>query len=387
MATNIQDRRAPGATQPFVTLNPAPVIANRPPTIFDNYETSTIWIQQVNTNGNPVNEIWILASVQNGQANWIQIEAGGDDTFDNLFLPNTNHGGTVGVIYFNNVPFFQNYDPITPGNSVFIGQDAGNFVMTSPFGGNVGIGSSALHNITTGGHLTAVGEGAGASLTTGVNCTFIGQAAGISASTGSYNTVVGCQSYNGTEELPTGSNNSILGAETGSSLTTGENNTLIGYSVAAELTSGGSNTVISGGAALSNLISGSGNIIIGAASGNNYTGAESNNVLIGSVGVLGESNVCRIGQDGGGILHTYIAGEVSTEEYMLAGTNCGANGDSGASSDTSVEITNTVAPGVSTGTMTVLSANTNNGQSSGYIKFYYHGGPVYVPFFANIEPA
>jgi len=76
MAKNLVQRRAPGSVQPFVSLNPAPVIANRAPTADDNYESSTIWIQQVDTSGVPVNTIWILASVQNSVANWIEIAPG-----------------------------------------------------------------------------------------------------------------------------------------------------------------------------------------------------------------------------------------------------------------------------------------------------------------------
>src|SRR5580693_1705014 len=192
MANNITPRRAPGATQPFVNLNPQYQLAHRAPTIYDNYEPSTIWIEQTDINGNPVNTIWILASVQNGQANWVEVAPGGGaGTFNNIFLPNTNAGGTVGVIYFGGVPFIQDYDPVTPGNSVFIGHGAGNFTMTSPSDGNVGVGSNTLHDLTTGGFDTAVGENAGASLTTGNNNTFIGQAAGINATTGSFNTVCG----------------------------------------------------------------------------------------------------------------------------------------------------------------------------------------------------
>jgi hypothetical protein len=101
MANNITPRRAPGAKQPFVNLNPAPQNANRPPTIYDNYDPSTIWIQPVDTSGNPVNSIWINASTQNGAANWVQVaQQGGAGVFSSLTVTpgNTFLGGSLSVV-------------------------------------------------------------------------------------------------------------------------------------------------------------------------------------------------------------------------------------------------------------------------------------------------
>lgn len=85
MAKNLVQRRAPGSVQPFVSLNPAPVIANRAPNISDNYEPSTIWIEQVDNMGAPVNDIWILASTQDAVSNWIQVTgSGGFGVFNSL---------------------------------------------------------------------------------------------------------------------------------------------------------------------------------------------------------------------------------------------------------------------------------------------------------------
>ena len=82
-----------------------------------------------------------------------------------------------------------------------------------------------------------------------------------------------------------------------SSLTDGSSNTAIGYNNSTLITTGGSNTAL-GPSALGFLVSGSSNIAVGSAAGRNFTGAESNNIDIGHLGVLGESGVTRIGTNG-----------------------------------------------------------------------------------------
>ena len=64
-----------------------------------------------------------------------------------------------------------------------------------------------------------------------------------------------------------------------------------------------------------NLKTGSTNLLIGTSVGNLYTGSESNNILISSPGVAGESNVLRIGTQGGGVEDVnkaFIAGIYNT---------------------------------------------------------------------------
>ena len=59
------------------------------------------------------------------------------------------------------------------------------------------------------------------------------------------------------------------------------------------------------------VASGSYNTAIGLESGSNYTGTESNNILVGHSGVLGESNVMRLGTPGSGtqqVNKTFVAG-------------------------------------------------------------------------------
>jgi hypothetical protein len=82
-------------------------------------------------------------------------------------------------------------------------------------------------------------------------------------------------------------------------LTTGHNNTCCGNG-GMELVTTGSNNSGFGEGALSALVTGSNNTAVGFNAGLNYAGAESDNILIGSLGILGESNVIRIGTQGSG---------------------------------------------------------------------------------------
>lgn len=94
------------------------------------------------------------------------------------------------------------------------------------------------------------------------------------------------------------------------SLTSGLDNTAVGYGALSTLTNGDKNVAVGTSSLTSNngenntalgfqtaqgLTGGTDNIFVGALSGNNYAGNESFNVLIRSPGVLGESNVIRIG--------------------------------------------------------------------------------------------
>lgn len=129
--------------------------------------------------------------------------------------------------------------------------------------------------------------------------------------------------------LTGGDDNILIGSQTGEKITIGTDNVFIGSS-AAENSSSTSQSIGIGTAALSGYSTGTstdGNIAIGyTALGNltsgvrniaigygvtNYTGAESSNILIGSLGVGSESNVMRLGTSGTGTQQqskTFVAG-------------------------------------------------------------------------------
>lgn len=67
-----------GLTQPLITEAPKPIVALRAPTTHDiNYALGTLWIQPKNTSSVAVNFAWVLTSIINNSASWLQIETGG----------------------------------------------------------------------------------------------------------------------------------------------------------------------------------------------------------------------------------------------------------------------------------------------------------------------
>jgi hypothetical protein len=112
--------------------------------------------------------------------------------------------------------------------------------------------------------------------------------------------------FSGDFSIASGNRNTSVGQDNFLAITTGSDNSAFGYSALKEVTTGNNNTAI-GTVALSNLIDGWYNIAIGYQSGSSYTGSESGNILIGNIGILGDSQTIRIGSSG---THTatYIAG-------------------------------------------------------------------------------
>jgi C1q domain len=155
----------------------------------------------------------------------------------NLNMPNTS--STEGIINFNGSRFVHNYQT----NNTFVGNDTGNFTLTGSQ--NAGIGTNALNGTTSGSNNTALGYGAGAQLSSGGSNTALGSAALFSGTSAAKNIAIG-------------------------------------------------NT------AMNALVSGSENIGIGYGAATAYSGAESNNIIIGNAGVISESNQIRIGTQGSG---------------------------------------------------------------------------------------
>jgi hypothetical protein len=171
---------------------------------------------------------------------------------DVIRLPFTNATETEGEIRFGNHRWISNYGT----RNTFVGYDSGNVSLDDLIAsGNTGIGTRALLSLTD----------------------------------GSFNT--------------------SLGHESGKSIDTGTNNIALGVVALTNLTSGSYNIAV--GRALEDLVTGSNNIAIGYLAGSAYTGAESSNICIGNVGVLGVSNSIQLGTDGSGVGQQnacYIAG-------------------------------------------------------------------------------
>jgi hypothetical protein len=97
-----------------------------------------------------------------------------------------------------------------------------------------------------------------------------------------------------------GGRNTAIGTGAGEVITTGGNNTLIGNFAGSALTTGSNNTAVGGfssfNGALGQLLTGGQNLALGSSGGSNYMSSESNNIVLNSTGITGESNVLRIGQ-------------------------------------------------------------------------------------------
>lgn len=123
------------------------------------------------------------------------------------------------------------------------------------------------------------------------NC-FVGTLAGnttLTTASALNNTAVGLSSLTA---LTTGTENSCYGDRSGTAITSGSNNTAVGSIAGLALTTGGNNT------------------LIGYSAGSNYTGAETNNCILGFniTGTVGESNIIRIGNSSN--TTAYIQGNV-----------------------------------------------------------------------------
>lgn len=188
-------------------------------------------------------------------------------------------------------PSSNNINIITANATVkFVGAAA---TLTQDFGlSNLILGSSAA-SITSATNNVGIGNNVLNALTTGSQNTAAGLNALTSITSGGFNTALGGGSG---DVLTTGSNNVLVGQQSGSTISTGEDNTLVGHAAFQKaLTSSSRNTAL--GKHALNSVAGisNDNVAIGYRAGFAYTTTESNNILIDNEGVIGESNVIRIG--------------------------------------------------------------------------------------------
>ena len=181
------------------------------------------------------------------------------------------------------------YTSVTDNGNTAIGFEA--LYLCNGGTANTAIGAGALNVLTTGNDNVAIGSAALVALTTGSSCVALGNAALRNCTTDTDNIAIGdsCMySVNG------GSQNIAIGSDAMYNANTASGNIAIGYF------------------ALVGCASGIFNISLGDSSGQNYAGSESSNILLNSLGVLGESNALRIGAGTGGgsgqLASAYICG-------------------------------------------------------------------------------
>ena len=206
-----------------------------------------------------------------------------------------------------------------PGNNTAEGQNALLSLTTGV--NNTAVGWFSLKSDRNGQFNTAVGSATLYSTVGASRNTAIGGAALFSDTNGGSNTAVGAMAlfHNTTSDLNTaigdntlfsntvGSQNTAVGGWALFNNTTGNANVAIGALALHVNFTGGGNTAVGHGALFDNQ-SGNYNIALGYAAGDRTTG--DNNILIGDIGVAGESNTIRIGGGtfGGPQTAAFIAG-------------------------------------------------------------------------------
>ena len=191
-----------------------------------------------------------------------------------------------------------------PGNNTAEGQDAllslttgvnntavGWFSLKSNRNGqfNTAVGAATLFSAVGASRNTAIGGAALFSNTNGFSNTAVGALALWSNTSGAANTAIG---DNALFSNTVSSENTAVGDWALPNNTTGNANVAIGFLAAYSTFTGGGNTAV-GRSALFDNQSGNYNIALGFDAGERTTG--SNNIVIGDIGVEGESNTIRIG--------------------------------------------------------------------------------------------
>jgi hypothetical protein len=221
--------------------------------------------------------------------------------------------GDTGSISGTNLTIFANQAIKNCGQSVSFD----NLVTTS----TMSVTDSSLNTI--------IGKSSGAAPGAGVQNTALGFSNLVNQA-GNDNTAIGIGIMNGNPII--GSRNIGIGSSPLSSLASGNDNIALGFQTGQNLTSG-SNNVLIGPSTATLMTTGSTNIIISADGTFAYTGAESNNVLLGNDGITGDANKIRIGTQGAGSgqqNECYIAGiasvSVANTEMVTINTSTGQMG-------------------------------------------------------------
>lgn len=317
MSTRSINQTSYGLSQALINDAQVPTLALRAPTTSDKAQIGNIWVDQ------PTNAAYILTSVVNNVANWEAVGGGGagltfstdvgdaapaanvidiaggtnintagagnvvtinldenvtitgnfSTTAGNVLLPNTNAGGTEGIISFGGTRFINNIGT----DNTFVGSGAGNLALTTA-NYSVGVGTNALSSLTTATQSTAIGYQAGQLTTTGNGNVFIGFEAAADNVIGGANVVIGANA---------GGDGNLY------------NTVAIGEGALASFT-GNTNVgnIAIGTSSLDVLLTGTGNVAIGTQSsaGSAYQSSESNNIVIQNPGEIGDNGVIRIGE-------------------------------------------------------------------------------------------
>jgi hypothetical protein len=158
------------------------------------------------------------------------------------------------------------------------------YVLLSPTGGRVGIGTTVPNNTLQVADLvnfnnaltsTYLGYQAGNATSTATDSLFVGYQAGLASTTGDSNTALG---PNALRSVTWGGGNTMVGKNAGYSIVTGSNNVGVGSGVFGFVNGGNYNVAVGRSALAANTANG--NIAIGDQAGDNLT-TGSRNIVIG----------------------------------------------------------------------------------------------------------
>jgi hypothetical protein len=179
-------------------------------------------------------------------------------------------------------------------SNVAMGHNA--FLAVTSAQGCTCIGAQSGDAITSGSFTTAIGFGCLTGVQTGQDCTGVGYQC-MNNNTASANVAMGRAAL---FKNTSGTGQTAIGHFSLSECT-GSNNTSLGFTAGRFLTTGTENVILGGAALASGTVTSvSYNTIVGYNSGSQYTGTESSNVLIKSLGTTGDNNTIRIGTQGTG---------------------------------------------------------------------------------------
>lgn len=236
-----------------VTRDRAPTGADyRQPETGKLYPFNTFWLVGKNPTTGIQGDLWYLSKIVANVAYWIQITFGGNG--DLFSLSDNNNDVTYPTLITDTPPL--NIQIQTDNTTVeFI---SGTNTLVQDFG------------ITN--------------LILGDSCTSITTASGNSG-----------YGLNVLQDLDTANSNSIFGAAAGRNITSSSGNCIYGFLSGSSLTTGNGGNTLIGYASGASLINGTLNICIGINSGVTLSGIESQNIIIGNLGVAGDNNTTRIG--------------------------------------------------------------------------------------------
>lgn len=178
-------------------------------------------------------------------------------------------------------------------SNFFAGINSGSSIVGAQF--NTSVGDGSMKFLVSGFNNTSMGAFSMSKNISGSNNSYFGQDSGEFLTNGN-NCAFGHSCMMGAVAGSSCSNNSAFGQLALGVITSGSNNVVMGNLAASSLTEGASNVLI-GILSGVNLVTGSNNCFLGDLSGSSHTLNDSNNICIKNVGVLGENNVIRIGNN------------------------------------------------------------------------------------------